>query len=80
MLLQTERLPRHFVSVCADLVPQVAACLTDISIAMRDDSEGKKMLKKTDRTTMIDRLAGDQEGLRKWLLPSFLCSNRVGFP
>src|SRR5262245_58599852 len=56
ILAQTERLPRHLVSVRADLAPQTAARLTDLLVAMHEDPEGQKILKKTDRTTKFDRL------------------------
>jgi phosphonate transport system substrate-binding protein len=76
VLAQTERLPRHLVSVRADLAPQTVARLTDILIAMHDDPEGQKILKKTDRTTRFDRLPGGEEGLRKRLLESFYSADR----
>ena len=76
VLAQTERLPRHLVSVRADLPPQTVARLTDILVAMHDDPEGQKILKKTDRTTKFDRLPGGEEGLRKRLLDSFYSADR----
>jgi phosphonate transport system substrate-binding protein len=71
VLAQTERLPRHLVSVRVDLPQQTAARLTDIMVAMHEDPEGQKILKKTDRTTKFDRLPGGEEALRKRLLDSF---------
>ncbi len=76
VLAQTERLPRHLVSVRSDLSPQLVARLTDILVAMHDDPEGQRILKKTDRTTKFDRLPGGEEGLRKRLLDSFYSSDR----
>jgi phosphonate transport system substrate-binding protein len=76
VLAQTERLPRHLVSVRTDLAPQMVARLNDILIAMHDDPEGQKILQKTDRTTKFDRLPGGEEGLRKRLLDSFYSSDR----
>jgi len=76
VLAQTERLPRHLVSVRADLSPQTVARLTDILVAMHDDPEGQKILKKTDRTTKFDRLPGGEEALRKRLLDSFYSADR----
>ncbi len=76
VLAQTERLPRHLVSVRADWSPQTVARLTDILVAMHDDPEGQKILKKTDRTTKFDRLPGGEEGLRKRLLDSFYSADR----
>ena len=77
VLAQTERLPRHLVSVRANLSPLTVARLTDILIAMHDDPEGQKILKKTDRTTKFDLLPGGEEGLRKQLLRSFFSPDRV---
>jgi phosphonate transport system substrate-binding protein len=77
VLAQTERLPRHLVSVRADLAQTTIARLTDILVAMHDDPEGQKILKKTDRTTKFDRLPGGEEALRKRLLESFFSPNRT---
>jgi len=76
VLAQTERLPRHLVSVRADLPPQTVARLTDILVAMQEDPEGRKILNNTDRTTKFDRLPGGEEGLRKRLLDSFYSADR----
>jgi len=77
VLAQTERLPRHLVSVRADLSQQTVARLHDILIAMHDDPEGQKILKKTDQTTKFDRLPGGEEALRKRLLDSFFSPERA---
>ncbi len=71
ILAQTEKLPRHLVSVRADLSPQVVAKLTDVLVAMHDDAEGRQILKKTDQTTKFDLLPGGEPALRKRLLDSF---------
>ena len=76
VLAQTERLPRHLVSVRVDLPQQTVARLTDIMVAMHEDPEGQKILKKTDRTTKFDRLPGGEEALRKRLLESFFSPGR----
>ena len=76
VLAQTERLPRHLVSVRADLSQHTVARLHDILIAMHDDPEGQKILKKTDQTTKFDRLPGGEEALRKRLLDSFFSPER----
>jgi phosphonate transport system substrate-binding protein len=76
VLAQTERLPRHLVSVRADLAPQTVARLTDTLVAMHDDSDGKKILSRTDRTTKFDPLPGGEEALRKRLLESFYTRDR----
>jgi phosphonate transport system substrate-binding protein len=76
VLAQSERLPRHLVSVRADLSPQMVARLNDILVAMHDDADGQRILKKTDQTTKFDRLPGGEEGLRKRLLDSFYSLDR----
>ena len=76
VLAQTERLPRHLVSVRSDLSPQIVARLNDILIAMHDDPEGQRILNKTDQTTKFDRLPGGEDGLRKRLLESFYSPER----
>jgi len=76
ILAQTEKLPRHLVSVRADLAPQVVSKLTDLLVAMHDDAEGQKILKKTDQTTKFDPLPGGEAALRKRLLDSFYTPGR----
>jgi len=72
ILAQTERLPRHLVSVRNDLSPQIVAELNDLLVAMHDDAEGQRILIKTDQTTKFDPLPGGEAALRKRLLESFL--------
>ncbi len=71
ILAQTERLPRHLLSVRSDLAPQLIGQLTDVLVAMHDDAEGQRILKKTDQTTKFDLLPGGEAALRKRLLDSF---------
>ena len=71
ILAQTERLPRHLVSVRADLAPQIVGQLNDLLVAMHEDAEGQRILLKTDQTTKFDPLPGGEAALRKRLLDSF---------
>ena len=71
ILAQTEKLPRHLVSVRADLAPHIVGQLNDVLVAMHDDAEGQRILKKTDQTTKFDPLPGGEAALRKRLLDSF---------
>lgn len=71
ILAQTEKLPRHLVSVRADLESQTVGQLNDLLVAMHDDAEGQRLLKKTDQTTKFDPLPGGEAALRKRLLDSF---------
>jgi phosphonate transport system substrate-binding protein len=71
ILAHTEKLPRHLVSVRSDLAPQLVGQLTDVLVAMHDDAEGQRILKKSDQTTKFDLLPGGEAALRKRLLDSF---------
>ena len=71
VLAQTDRLPRHLLSVRGDLAPALVAQLENILLAMHDDAEGKKILQKTDGTTKFDMLPGGEAAMRRRLLESF---------
>jgi phosphonate transport system substrate-binding protein len=71
VLAQTERLPRHLVSVRSDLPPAVAARLEETLLAMDEDDEGRRILNKTDKTTKFDQLPGGEAALRRRLLETF---------
>lgn len=71
ILAQTEKLPRHLVSARADLAPQIVGQLNDLLVAMHDDGEGQRILKKTDQTSKFDPLPGGEAALRKRLLDTF---------
>jgi phosphonate transport system substrate-binding protein len=71
VLSETEKLPRHLVSVRSDLAPLTAAKLEEVLLAMHEDEDGRRILNKTDQTTKFDRLPGGEKGLRKRLLDSF---------
>jgi phosphonate transport system substrate-binding protein len=76
VLAQTDRLPRHLVSVRSDLPAPVVARLEEILLTMHEDDEGRRILNKTDQTTKFDRLPGGEAGLRKRLLDSFFSADR----
>lgn len=76
ILAHTERLPRHLLSVRRDLAPQLVGQLNDVLVAMHDDAEGQRILKKTDQTTKFDVLPGGEAALRKRLLDSFFSPDR----
>ena len=76
VLSQTERLPRHLVSVRSDLAPLVAGKLEEVLLTMHEDEDGRRILNKTDQTTKFDRLPGGEAGLRKRLLESFFTPDR----
>jgi phosphonate transport system substrate-binding protein len=71
VLVQTERFPRHLVSVRSDLPLAIAGRLEVILLGMHEDDEGRRILSRTDQTTKFDRLPGGDAVLRKRLLESF---------
>lgn len=71
ILAQTERLPRHLVSVRQDFSPELTGRLEKILLAMHNDNLGRSILKKTDDTTKFDKLPGGEAGMRRRLLQTF---------
>ena len=71
VLAQTDRFPRHLVSVRTELPAAIAGRLETILLGMADDDEGRRILSRTDQTTRFDRLPGGEAVLRKRLLESF---------
>ena len=71
VLAQTDRLPRHLLSVRSDLAPALVDRLENILLAMHDDAEGRKILQKADGTTKFDMLPGGEAAMRRRLLDSF---------
>ena len=71
VLAQTERIPRHLVSVRSDLPAAVAGRLEEILLAMHEDAEGRRILNKTDQTTKFDQLPGGEAALRRRVLETF---------
>lgn len=76
ILAQTDRLPRHLLSVRGDLEAATVGRLNDLLVAMHDDAEGLRILKKTDQTAKFDPLPGGEAALRKRLLDSFYLPDR----
>lgn len=76
VLAQTERLPRHLVSVRKDMAPALADRLRAILLAMSEDDEGRKILQKTGETTKFDVLPEGEEGMRRRLLDTFFSPAR----
>lgn len=71
VLAQTERLPRHLLSVRSDLAPELVGRLEATLLAMHEDAEGRKILQKVDGTTKFDKLPGGEATMRRRLLESF---------
>lgn len=71
VLAQTDRLPRHLLSVRSDLAAPLVGRLEAILLAMNADVEGRAILEKTDGTTKFDMLPGGEAAMRRRLLESF---------
>jgi len=71
ILAETERLPRHLLSIRKDLDRALAKRLEEILLSMHDDPEGRKVLEKTDQTTKFDALPGGEAAMRRRLLETF---------
>ena len=71
VLAQTERLPRHLVSIRKDMAPAMADRLRAILLAMSEDDEGRSILQKAGDTTKFDMLPEGEEGMRRRLLETF---------
>jgi phosphonate transport system substrate-binding protein len=71
ILAETERLPRHLVSVRNDFSPALADRLEKILLSMHENDQGRKILKNTDDTTKFDLLPEGDAGLRRRLAEIF---------
>jgi phosphonate transport system substrate-binding protein len=71
ILAETERLPRHLLSIRKDLAPGLAKRLEEILLSMHEDPEARKILEKTDQTTKFDLLPGGEAAMRRRLLETF---------
>jgi phosphonate transport system substrate-binding protein len=74
ILAETERLPRHLLSVRKDLSRELADRLEQILLSMHENEQGRKILKNTDDTTKFDRLPEGDAGLRRRLSEIFQSS------
>lgn len=71
ILAETERLPRHLLSVRKDFAPASTHRLEQILLSMHENEMGRRILKKTDDTTKFDRLPEGDAGLRRSLTEIF---------
>ena len=76
ILGETERLPRHLVSVRKDFSPALADRLAKILLSMHENDQGRKILKNTDDTTKFDLLPEGDAGLRRRLSEIFQSSRK----
>ena len=71
ILAETERLPRHLVSVRKGLDPALVNRLEKILLSMHQDHEGRLILQRTDGTTKFDEFPGGESAMRQRLLDTF---------
>ena len=71
VVAETERMPRHLVSVRKDMAPELAERLGEILRSMAEDDEGRRILQKTGDTTKFDLLPEGEDGMRRRLLETF---------
>jgi phosphate/phosphite/phosphonate ABC transporter binding protein len=76
ILAETERLPRHLLSVRKDFAPALADRLEKTLLSMHEDEQGRRILKKADDTTKFDALPEGQAGLRRKLSEIFYTSRK----
>lgn len=76
ILAQTERLPRHLLSIRKDLAPLLTERLEKILLSMHEEPEGRRILQKTDETTKFDILPGGEAAIRRRLLETFYFPER----
>jgi len=76
ILAETDKLPRHMVSVRKDLAPVLVKRLEKILLSMHQDPEGRLILQRGDGTTKFDALPGGELAMRQRLLDAFYSSEK----
>jgi phosphate/phosphite/phosphonate ABC transporter binding protein len=71
ILAETDRLPRHLLSIRRDLAPVLVDRLEKLLLSMHQDPEGRLILQRTDGTTKFDALPGGELAMRQRLLDTF---------
>jgi len=71
ILAETDRLPRHLLSIRRDLAPVLVDRLEKLLLSMHQDPEGRLILQRTDGTTKFDALPGGELAMRRRLLDTF---------
>jgi phosphonate transport system substrate-binding protein len=71
ILAETDRLPRHLLSIRRDLAPVLVDRLEKLLPSMHQDPEGRLILQRTDGTTKFDALPGGESAMRRRLLDTF---------
>lgn len=76
ILAETERLPRHLLSVRTDMPAELADRLGQILLSMHEDPEGQLILARTSDTTKFDELPGGEAMMRQRLLETFFSPDK----
>jgi len=71
ILAQSERVPRHFLSVRKDFTPTLVDRLEKILLSMHENEQGRRILKNTDDTTKFDLLPEGEASMRRRLAEIF---------
>jgi len=71
ILAQTERVPRHFLSVRKDFAPPLVDRIEKILRSMHENEQGRRILKNTDDTTKFDLLPEGEAAMRRRLAEIF---------
>lgn len=71
VLGQTAPLPRHLLSIRADLDPALADRLERVLLSMHENDQGRRILTQADNTTKFDKLPGGEAEIRRRLLETF---------
>lgn len=71
ILAQTERVPRHFLSVRRDFSPPLIERLEKILVSMHENEQGRRILRNTDDTTKFDLLPEGEAAMRRRLAEIF---------
>jgi phosphonate transport system substrate-binding protein len=71
ILAETERVPRHFLSVRKDFAPTLVDRLEKILLSMHENEQGRRILKNTDDTTKFDLLPEGEAAMRRRLAEIF---------
>ena len=71
ILAQTERVPRHFLSVRKDFAPTLVDRIEKILLSMHENEQGRRILKNTDDTTKFDLLPEGEAAMRRRLAEIF---------
>lgn len=71
ILAETERVPRHFLSVRKDFAPTLVDRLEKILLSIHENEQGRRILKNTDDTTKFDLLPEGEAAMRRRLAEIF---------